>query len=477
MDSVKKSLLFSFSQKYSEILVGFVSTLILARLLTPEEVGIYSVIATITVVAHMVRDFGVSNYIVQERELTDEKVISAFLVTFFWSYTIGLSLFCFSMPIANFFERSELQSVVLVSSLGFAFIPFGSVSLNLLRKDMQFKKLFFINVSSVVVSSILSITLAYLGFSYMSLAWGSLSGIVTIVVLSSFFRQRVKIAIPRWSVITSVFSFGTKSSYISVISMLVNQLPEILIAKFHGMINVGLYSRANGLIKIFNMGVLQGIFPVLLPHLVNKLKSGSDIKEDFLQTIEFITTLAWPFFLFLSFFSTEIIQFLFGEQWVGASPILNFLCVAAAAAAVYSFNSQVLISKGLINLDVKTQTISQVFSASFLLMGAFLGFKFILMALILSRFFTLSLSFHYCLKALGIKVSELLVVLTKPVVVTGVCFLCIEMLSAAMAVALSGLVYLLACSAVYTLVWLASIYTVRSKLFDIICGLLPFKRL
>ncbi|WP_370059892.1 hypothetical protein, partial [Neptunomonas phycophila] len=93
------------------------------------------------------------------------------------------------------------------------------------------------------------------------------------------------------------------------------------------------------------------------------------------------------------------------------------------------------------------------------------------------RFFTLSLSFHYCLKALGIKVSELLVVLTKPVVVTGVCFLCIEMLSAAMAVALNGLVYLLACSAVYTLVWLASIYTVRSKLFDIICGLLPFKRL
>lgn len=476
MDSVKKSLLFSFSQKYSEILIGFISTLILARLLTPEEVGIYSVIATLTVIAHMVRDFGVSNYIVQERALTDEKIISAFLVTFFWSYSIGLTFLGFSTFISDFFNRPELISVVLVSSLGFAFIPFGSVSLNLLRKDMQFKKLFFINVSSVIVSSMFSISLAYVGFSYMSLAWGSLSGIVTIVILSSFFRRKVKLETPRFSVISEVFSFGSKSSYVAIISKLVTQLPEILIAKLYGMTSVGLYSRANGLINMFNMGFLQGVFPVLLPHLVNKLKAGGDIRKDFLTTIEVIATLAWPFFLFLSFFSTEIIGFLFGDQWVGASAILSYLCIAAAAASIYSFNSQVLISKGLINLDVKTQTVSQASSAILLIAFSFYGLDYILIALIISRFFTLFLSFFYCLRALDVKFYVFLSSLIKPALVTILCTVYLTVFEASFDESLAEFSYLIVGSTAYTLIWLLSIAMCRSTLFSIIRELVRFRR-
>jgi O-antigen/teichoic acid export membrane protein len=417
VSKLKVSLILSFSQKYSELVIGFVASIILARLLMPEEVGIYSVVASITVLAHMVRDFGVSTYIIQEEKLTDEKLISAFLVTLFWSYSISILLFSLSTSISDFFGRSEVEKVVEVISINFLLIPFGSISLSLLRRSMDFLSLFKVNVASALVAAITTVLLAFYGFSYMSLVWGSVVGTGSTVLLSTFYRQKIKLVFPNFSDLLIVFKFGSKSSYINILFMSVSQLPEILIGRLYGMASVGLFSRASGLVKIFHMGIMQGILPVFLPHFVSKFRESQDIKSDYLLFLGCICTVAWPFFAFISMMSKEIIEVLYGANWVEAASFVVWLAISASIINVYSINTHIFVALKKIDVDVKNQSISQILSAIILLISCYFGLEGIMFAIILGRVVTLCISTYYLSSVSVISVLDILYSLTKPFLV------------------------------------------------------------
>lgn len=403
-------------------MIGFIASIILARLLMPEEVGLYSIVATIIVVAHMIRDFGVSSYIVQEDDLDDQKLISAFLVTCFWSYSIALILYTNSTNIAIFFNRNEIVTILNHVVINFLIIPFGSVSLSLLRKEMNFSALLKVNVTSALFGAVISVGMALKGHSYMSLVWGSIATTAMTVVLSSFFRRKIVIVVPSLRNIKHVFIFGSKSSYIYILFMSVGQLPEILIGKFFGMVNVGLYSRANGLVKLFHMGVMQGIVPVLLPHMVNKMKETGDVKDTYLKCVEYICIISWPFFIFLSIMSKDIIEILYGLSWVAASPLVSTLAAAAAVASIYSVNTHVFIATKNINLDVKNQSFSQVISVFIIVLAAFYGLNELLISIIVSKVISFLFSTFYLCKATNIKYLDILSALVKPFIVGVLCF-------------------------------------------------------
>ncbi|MGY8870334.1 MAG: lipopolysaccharide biosynthesis protein [Pseudomonadales bacterium] len=469
MNKLKKSLILSFMQKYSELLIGFAASVILARLLMPEEVGLYSIVATIIVVAHMVRDFGVSSYIIQEDELDDQKLMAAFFVTCFWSYSIALILYINAVNISHFFEREEIVSILNLAIINFLIIPFGSVSLSLLRKEMNFLALLKVNVGSALFGAVVSVSMAYNNFSYMSLVWGSIATTAMTVLLSSFYRRRVKLVTPSFEKIKIVFKFGSKSSYIHILFMMVSQLPEILIGKFFGMTSVGLYSRANGLVKLFHMGVMQGIIPVLLPHLVNRMKVTGDIKPEYLKSIGYICTFSWPFFIFLALMSENIIEILYGARWTPAAPMVTWLAISAAIVSIYSVNPHVFVASKTIDLDVKNQSISQTFSLVVMITASFYGLEMLLFSIVISRVFTMIVSVYFLSRAISVRYMEVCNALFKPLCVSLICFVALYTLSISnMILESSMFIGTLICGIAFVVTWLASLYLVKSDMLDLI---------
>ena len=119
MPSVRKSLALSFASKYSDLVITTVTVLVLARLLTPEEIGIYSVGAAVVAMAHVVRDFGVGNYLIQEKELTQDRIRTAFAVTLIIGWTMAAVLFAASGPVSRLYAEPGLAHVMKVLSLTF----------------------------------------------------------------------------------------------------------------------------------------------------------------------------------------------------------------------------------------------------------------------------------------------------------------------------------------------------------------------
>lgn len=173
MANLKKALLISASEKYIVFALQFISSIVLARLLSPHELGIFSVGSLILSLSHALRDLGISNYIIQEKELSPTRLQTAATITLGMSWLLGSGVLLASEPLAEFYREEGVGQVLAVLSLNFFILPFGSVTAAMLRRKMQFDLLIRINLASAVAHATVSIALCYYGAGFIGLAWAA----------------------------------------------------------------------------------------------------------------------------------------------------------------------------------------------------------------------------------------------------------------------------------------------------------------
>jgi len=343
---LKKALFFSFFSNYFSFVVQFVSVLFVARLLTPEEMGIFSIAASFVLFAQALRDFGVSQYIVQEDNLTDERIRAAFSLGLIFGLVFFVFTYSFSSYAGEFYGDIGIEKVLNVLSFIFLLLPFGAISLAYLRRKMDFKARMIIESSSALVKGAVTILFAYNGFSYMSLAYGSLAAAVIIVVLSLYFRPE---HLPKGAGLKElpyVFKTGWKLAVVDFLANLLDNISEIILGKTVGVQATGYFSRATATLNIFNMAISNALKPMALPYFSQEKRKNENLGWLYLQATSLLTVLAWPFFAFVAINSLAVVRVLYGEQWDFSAPLVSILCVAAMAHFFSIFFDQLSIATG-----------------------------------------------------------------------------------------------------------------------------------
>ena len=418
MTDVKKSLLLSFVSKYAQLGIAFISSIIIARLLTPEEVGLFSMVAGVVVIAHMLRDFGVSSYIIKEKNFDDEKCSAAFFVTAGLSWSAGIILFVCAPLLMEFFHRQEVLGITRLISLNFFIIPFGSISLGLLRKKMNFQALLIINVSSSLINALTTIVLAYSGYSYMSLVWASIAGTIVTVVLGTYYREKISFVIPDFSLIKKVFRFGGQVSLAKILNSTIEALPDILVGKYIGVSTVGLMSRAKGLTRLFHQGVTQAVLPVLLPDLVNKRNVGTgEAQKRYLEALSYMCSLGWPFFILLTFISDSLILILFGENWIKASEFVIWFSAIAAIKLMFNLSDDLMVALDQSTVLLKSRITINVISFIALIVSIQYGLIVFLSILLSIQLVAFGVSQYYLNKYCQVPIKLLLAALIQPIII------------------------------------------------------------
>lgn len=336
----------SFGQNYIKFVLQFVSTIIISRLLTPAEIGIFSVAMVLLSVANTLRDFGAASYIIQEKELTPDKIRAAFSMTLITAWLMAAAIWLAADYAAAFYREPGVRTVLLIVSLNFMLLPFGSIAIAYMQRNMDFERIALINVISNLLSTVLTIWLAYLGFSYLALAWGMVAGVVCNIILVQVWRPRDLPVWPGFSEIRNVLSFGSLSSVITILNELRQGVPELILGRVSGMVVVGYYGRAMGLLSMFDRFVMNGLRGVVLSHFAAQMRSNGAIKESFLHSMALMTVLAWPFFLSLGFLAKPVVVILYGEQWTPVIPLLQILCLSALITAPFLLLSLIMTSVG-----------------------------------------------------------------------------------------------------------------------------------
>jgi O-antigen/teichoic acid export membrane protein len=369
--NIRRSLVLSFAQNYTGMLITVPSIMILARFLTPAETGIFSVAMAVTNLAHVLRDFGVGGYLIQEREITREKIRAAFTIALATAWTVALLLFLISPFAADFYKEPGVGSVLNVLALNFVLIPLGAPALTLLRREMAYGVLYVINTVSAVARSATSITMAILGFSYMALAWGSLAGVAASTIMVSFYRSSDTWLLPGLSEWRSVLAFGSKKTMIDIMLELNNSANNIVVGRMLGFAATGLLSRGQGLIRLFQSKILSSIKSVAFPAFASYYRSGKGINAFYTKGVCYITAIAWPFYAFAAIMAYPIIHAAFGQQWLPAAPILRILAAAVAIRTLNFSLGQAYMASGHINNYLKITYVTQPIRLGLLVWAAF----------------------------------------------------------------------------------------------------------
>lgn len=357
MRSVRKSLAVSLVSGQASFVIAFVSTLFISRLLTPAQIGVYSVAYALLVIFHQVKAFGFTPYVVQERELTSSKLRSALGVLFITSWGLGTVVILASFPAASFYQAPGVGQVMRVLSLNFFLAPF-SMGGSLLLREMRLAALAAADLSGSLTLAVVSVTLAWLGHGYMSLAWGSLSGVVVSIVVTAICEPRTVRTMPSLVAVRPVFDFGLKSSSADLIRSLRANAAELLVGRTLGLDATAFLSRANSITsQLFGM-IGPAIQRVAFPYYAQGVRDGIALKPAYLATVTYLTGVAWPFLVVLAILAAPIIRALFGDQWDAAVPVTQILCAAAFLWAPFWTCMNMAIAMGRPGIYLRAEMIS-----------------------------------------------------------------------------------------------------------------------
>lgn len=333
--------------------------MIIARLLTPAETGIFAIAAVFAAFASTFRDFGVAEYLIQEKNLTVEKIRSALAANIAISWAMGLVLFLSSGVVAEYYRHPGIAEVMNIQAVNFIFIPFGAVTMAYFRRELNFKPIFIASMLANITTFIVATSCALAGLGYMSLAWSSFAGVLVTVSTSVWYRPK---SFPRWpglAEIRSVLKFGKHASGIYIFGQAGKSAPEIIIGRALDMPSVAFFSRAGGLVELFHKTVMRAIMPVCLPYFAKSNREQGTVLTGYLRVVSYLTAIGWPFFAFLGIVAYGAIRIIYGTQWAASVPLAQILCAAAIIEVVHFLAKEAIIAAGHVDRSNLLQFVVQ----------------------------------------------------------------------------------------------------------------------
>lgn len=331
-------MLWSSFQKFGTMGISFVSNIVLARLLTPEDYGCIGMLMIFILVANTFIDGGFGSALIQKKEPTQEDYSTIFYWNLFLSIVLYALLFFTSPLIASFYELPLLSSVLRVQGLVLILNSLSIIQQNRLRKQLLFKKLSVVSIVSALLSLGITIYLAYVG-------WG-VWALVAQQLLMSLFNAVLFWIVGKWAPtfvfskqsFKELFGFGGYILSSNLINTLCNNVQGLLIGKFFSPVTMGLYAQARKLEEVASTSISSIIDQVSFPVF----SEFQDSKERLMGIIKKLTTLlayfCFPIMIILIIVARPLIVLLYSEKWMDCVSYFQILCFSGMAVCLQNIN-------------------------------------------------------------------------------------------------------------------------------------------
>jgi O-antigen/teichoic acid export membrane protein len=217
-----------------------------------------------------------------------------------------------------------------------------------------------------------------------------------------------------------VVHFGKFASGIYIFGQLGKGAPEMVIGKAMDMAATGMFSRAQGLIEIFNRLVLRAIMPVYLPYFAKAVRETGSPKAGLLQAMSYLTAVGWPFLAFVGIAAYPAIRLVYGPQWLEAVPLARVLCAVAALEMIYVASKECMLARGLVKQSNSLQVVIQLLRVAGLLAVFKYGLAGASWGLFVSAVIGTVVSHRFVSVYVGVRIAEVLLALRPSLMVAAI---------------------------------------------------------
>lgn len=386
--------------------IQFILTIILARLLSPDDYGVIAMPAIFLALANVLIDSGFGNALIRKPDLTEKDLSTAFYFNILVGIGAYLVLFLASPLIAVFFKTPILSKLLKVTSLVVFINSLGIVQQALMTKRMDFKTQAVISAISTFVSGATGVWMAYNGYGVWSLVFQQVSAATLRAVLLWIYGHWHPVHIWSKDSFHYLWTFGSKVVIIGFLDTIYNNIYSFVIGKMYSAKDLGNYTRAQHFtdLPITNIiGIMQRVTLPLLSEIQNDNKRLSTI---YLKLIKMSSMLIIPLMFGLAAMASPLVLVLIGKEWEGCIILFQILCVARIWTPFNAININLLQVKGRTDLQLKLEIAKKAIITVILLVTMSGGVIWLVGGFAICTFIAFIINTIYTKKIIGVSLAQ-----------------------------------------------------------------------
>lgn len=340
------SVIWTASSNVAGFLINFFLGVLLARILGPESYGLLGMILVITGFGRLFMDFGFGEALIQRQDVNQKDYSSVFWFNVITSFFLVILFFLFASKIADFYQQPILKPISQAISFVFLLNALGIIQRVKLEKELKFKYLGITEVLSSLISVLVALYFAYLGYGVWSLVILHLvKPLVYLVSIWYFSKWLPSFVFSKQSIVKlSSFSFSLLLN--GLLETIASTIDKLLIGKSLGSSELGIYTKSTGTVRLPVMQIMSAISRVIYPMLSAIQNEKERIFGIYKKFVRILSIVVFPIMAIFYFFGSEIILILFGDKWKEMISIFKIMAITAGLIPFNILTDNIIKSSG-----------------------------------------------------------------------------------------------------------------------------------
>lgn len=387
------------------LLSHFVIIAILCRLLSPDDFGLLAMVLVFTNFTMIFCDLGLKAALIQRKELTEEHLSSIFWINVLTGFLLASLLVILAPAISNFYDKSILRSIVTALALTFFISSFGIVHSALFAKKLNFKSLAVVKISAVLISGIVAIILAFLGFGIWSLVWQQIVlSLATVILLWNLSHWKPKFLF-KWQRVKKLFGFGLNLTGFNFVNYFNRNFDNLIVGKFLGSIPLGFYNLAYQTLLFPLTNISQVVGQVMFPNFSIIQSDKDKLRYSYIKTTRYIAAVTFPLMIALLVTAPQFIRVIFGSQWERSIFLIQAFTITGLIQSIGTLNGTIYQSQGRTDIQFRVGIIFAVITAFFFIVGLRWNIEGVAVAYVIVGLLLMYPSFAIPFKLINLKFS------------------------------------------------------------------------
>ena len=372
-NSVFSNMVWRFAERCGAQLITFVVSIVLARLLAPEDYGKIALITVFTTILQVFVDSGLGTALIQKKDSDDLDFSSVFYFNFIVCLVLYAGMFFVAPFIAKFYEDISLTPIVRVISLTIIISGVKGIQQSYVSKNMLFKKFFYSTLGGTIFSAILGIYLAYAGAGVWAIVAQQLSNTtIDTFILWITVKWRPK-KLFSWKRLKKLLSFGWKILVSALLDTVYTNIRSLVIGKMYSSADLAFYNQGDKLPSVIVNNINTSIDSVLLPTLAKEQDDRERVKNMTRRAIKISTYIMAPLMMGLAFCATSVVDLVLTEKWLPCVPFLQIFCITYMFYPIHTANLNAIKAMGRSDLFLKLEIAKKIVGMILLLSTMWFG--------------------------------------------------------------------------------------------------------
>ena len=401
-----KGVLWNSFEMFGGKIIQIVITIILARMLSPEDFGVIGLLVIFTELSKIILDSGFSQALIRKQDVDQADFTSVFYFNIFIGIVVYILLYFLSPLISDFYNYPELTNISRAVFLTIFINSFGIVQNAKIMKEVNFKILANRTILANLLAGILAVYLAFKGFGVWAL--------ILQMVVASFLRVLLLWTFSKWlpsisfslNSIRRLFPFSRNLMVASIFDVIASNIQTLLIGKFYTKADLGFYTQGKQLTVIPSQTLTTIVRNVTYPTLSVIHDKTAQLKNAYRKVIRIAVFVVFPLMLGLMVIGDKLIPFLLGDVWKPAIPYFMLLCITGAIFPLYSVNQNIFLIRGNSKLHLKISLLLRTLTFGSILITIWHSVLMLVIGQVVATVIGTVIVMYYSGREIGYKLTE-----------------------------------------------------------------------